>query len=317
MTEEADASPMTSILPAYFAAKNRQALDETMAFFSPDLVTYTDSTLGWTLDGVGPLRTTFAEYMPKWRNGASLPIRILGNERSAIVEFVDTAELFGDELHLLGAVDFEDGKIIRWVDFWDSSGFDCELFERIVSPPERFPNVLAGVEERADPDFAAFARRLHAALRQPDLVAVERALARNIVFEDIALKLRIVGRKAVIRFLSDMLTSLPYGVASSFARALGGGSGGGFEWHAPPGSAVLFGLTAIERAADGAVERLTFAYDGARLGPVDRRTLTHGVRGGSGRAVRPLAPARFRAVNGAGRSALCRGTAPSTARRRS
>jgi hypothetical protein len=30
---------------------------------------------------------------------------------------VDTPELFGGELRILAAVDFADGKIIRWVDY--------------------------------------------------------------------------------------------------------------------------------------------------------------------------------------------------------
>ena len=34
---------------------------------------------------------------------------------------VDTPELFGGELRILAAVDFRDGKIVRWVDYWDAA----------------------------------------------------------------------------------------------------------------------------------------------------------------------------------------------------
>jgi thioredoxin reductase len=35
----------------------------------------------------------------------------------------DTPELFGGEIRALGVIDLEDGKITRWVDYWDAHAF--------------------------------------------------------------------------------------------------------------------------------------------------------------------------------------------------
>ena len=47
---------------------------------------------------------------------------------------VDTSELFGSELRILAAIDFRDGTIIRWVDYWDAGPWrpahDCPVQRR-------------------------------------------------------------------------------------------------------------------------------------------------------------------------------------------
>lgn len=173
MTATSDQTNIAEVLLAYFAAKNRAVLDETMAFFSPDLVTYTDSTLGWALNGFDQVRSVFVQHMPDWGDGRSLPIRILGDGGSAVVEFVDTRELFGGELHLLGSVDLEEGRIVRWVDVWDATSFDRDLFSQIATPDDAFPEVPDVVDERAAPKVAAVARELHRTLAENDPVALE------------------------------------------------------------------------------------------------------------------------------------------------
>ena len=80
-----------------------------MKHFSPHLVTYTDATLGWPLDGFDAVKNIFLQYKPK--TGLSYPTRIIGGANSAVVAFTDTPELFGGELRILGAVDFKDGEI--------------------------------------------------------------------------------------------------------------------------------------------------------------------------------------------------------------
>ncbi len=119
------ATPATArLLEAFFTAKSRHDVAKTVSFFSPDLATYTDATLGWPLD-YAAVKGLFETYMPKWpATGLSYPVRILGGPNSVLVEFIDTKELFGGELRLFGAIDIKDGKIIRWVDYWDASAFD-------------------------------------------------------------------------------------------------------------------------------------------------------------------------------------------------
>src|SRR3984957_2754694 len=42
---------------------------------------------------------------------------------SALVAFTDTPELFGAEIRILAAIDFKDGKVVRWIDYWDGRSF--------------------------------------------------------------------------------------------------------------------------------------------------------------------------------------------------
>jgi ketosteroid isomerase-like protein len=127
----------STFFASFFTAKSRHDVAETMEHFSPHLVTYTASARGWPLDGFDAVKGTFPQYMPKWpETGLSYPTRILGGAGSAVVAFTDTTELSGGELRILDAVDFEDGKIVRWVDYWDSRSFDDDL-DRKCEPPKR------------------------------------------------------------------------------------------------------------------------------------------------------------------------------------
>jgi hypothetical protein len=45
------AAETAEFFSAYFTAKSRHDPAKTMAHFSPDLITYTDATLGWDIGG--------------------------------------------------------------------------------------------------------------------------------------------------------------------------------------------------------------------------------------------------------------------------
>ncbi len=83
----------------FFAAKNAHDLDRTMSFFSPDLRTYTDATLGWNPAGFTALRALYAQYMPTWGpNARREPTHIFGRGPRVALAFTDSPELFGAEL---------------------------------------------------------------------------------------------------------------------------------------------------------------------------------------------------------------------------
>jgi hypothetical protein len=67
----------------------------------------------------------FALFMPKWPAGSgSYPSRIIGDAGSATVFYTDTAGLFGPaEIRAVGVVNFEAGKVVRWIDYWDGRQF--------------------------------------------------------------------------------------------------------------------------------------------------------------------------------------------------
>jgi hypothetical protein len=98
--------------------------------------------------------------MPKWAPPArSYASRILAGEQSALVHMVDTPELFGGELRILAAIDFADGKIVRWVDYWDSSAFDTALYNQFRTPADSFPRDLKDAEVRRERHPSSSTRR--------------------------------------------------------------------------------------------------------------------------------------------------------------
>src|SRR3712207_3350291 len=134
---EAPDPPLAGTFETFFETKTAGDVEGTMSYFSPDLVTYIDATLGWVFDSYDSLKAVFEQYMPKWLPPApSYATAVLSNETSALVHMTDTPELFGGELRILAAIDFVDGKIVRWVDYWDSSSFDDALYEQFRAPAD-------------------------------------------------------------------------------------------------------------------------------------------------------------------------------------
>ena len=76
----------------FFTAKSQKNLKKTMSFFSRDLKTYTDATLGWGLDGFDAVNGIFAKYMPTWPEASmSYPTKILGGNGSVLVQMTVSA----------------------------------------------------------------------------------------------------------------------------------------------------------------------------------------------------------------------------------
>ena len=256
---------LTSLFDEFFATKSSRDVEGTMAFFSPGLATYTDATLGWDLDSHAALKSAFEQFMPGWQPpGRSYATRILANESSALLHMVDTPELFGGELRILAAVDLEDGKIVRWVDYWDSSSYDSGLYAQYRTPEESFPRDLKDdqVATRAAPELTAAATALHRAVSEGD-EGVGELLHPDVVIEDWALRTQVVGRIEGSAYLGRVAELAPYARSSTLRHVVGGAHGGGYEWTAGDG---LVGISALE-LDDGLVCRLTSTYDSRRPGP--------------------------------------------------
>ena len=265
--ETTAAAPETvKFFDAYFGAKSRHDVQATMTYFSPGLLTYTDAVLGWTLDNFDSVKDVFAEAMPKWGNGKSYPFRIIGGPDSAVVAFIDTPELFGGEIRLLGAVDFKSGKIVRWVDYWDSTGFPTDVYNKLRTPQNIFPTDFKdeGLEDNAAPEIVSAVTKFHTPLSLGTVNDIAKTLSYDVVYEDFALRAQILGRDAVVRYLSRISQIAPFAKNSSLLHVVGGKRGGGFEWR----GGTIRGITAIELNASGQIIRITNSYDG-RLLPSD------------------------------------------------
>ena len=266
------ASRTAAVFRRYFDAKSRHSVDATMEFFAPDLLTYTDSTWGWPVDGYDALKSLFGTYMPKWpANALSYPVRVLGGPQSALVEFIDTKDLFGAELRIFGAVDFKDHKIVRWVDYWDSSTVDSTLDSQMRTPAAKFPTVYKddAVGEHASDRISDVVHRLHNALSRNDATSSASLFSYESMLEDRTMRTQIVGRAAIDRYLARAAALLPYGSGARVRHIVGGDLGGGYEWISITSKAT-HGLTALELNAAGQITRASTIYDG-RLLPISER----------------------------------------------
>jgi hypothetical protein len=275
-----DGKESTAQLPAkleeFFTTKTAADVEGTMAFFAPDMAGYLDATLGWDFGDYAALKEVFAKYMPTWAPPArSYATKVLAGQDSALVYMVDTPELFGGELRILAAVDFADGKIVRWIDYWDSTAFDGVLYDQLRTPAGSFPADLrdAQVETRADPGMIKVATALQQTFAAADPSAAADAMHPDVVLTDMALRTHVIGRVGTTRYLERVLAHSPYGLASTLRHVVGGGTGGGFEWTAGPGVDHLAGITALELDPDGLITAITSVYDSRQLDPARKREL--------------------------------------------
>lgn len=97
------------------------------------------------------------------------------------------------------------------------------------------------------------------------------------VWEDAALKTRLVGRAAIAQMLERTRDALPFGPGAQIHHIVGGAAGGGYEWMAGADSSPGNRMNAVELDGEGAISRVTVVYDRRRLGPDRRRRLVEGV----------------------------------------
>jgi hypothetical protein len=267
----AASSDLEDFLYTYFAAKTRANVDQTMSFFSPQLVTYTDATLGWDAPAWAILKAFFAQYMPNWPATAkSYPTRILGDMRSAIVVFTDTKELFGGEIHGVGALDFEEGKVVRWVDYWDSRGWPNTFNLQKQTLQNWHQNAL---QERASPQIREVTARLTTALSAGDARTAASLFSYDAVYEDVPCRTQIISRTMIESFFERALTRLPNGFGSGLRHTLGSHVGGGFEWIGASNSGIPGGVTVLTLDSSGAITRATTMYDGGRFSPASLQAM--------------------------------------------
>jgi hypothetical protein len=272
-TQAAPASPLAGVLNTFFETKTACDLEGTMSYFSLDMASYIDATLGWDFDSYEGLKDVFTQYMPNWAPPArSYATKILPGETSALVHMVDTPELFGGELRILAAIDLSDDKIVRWVDYWDSSAFDDGLYARFRTPADSFPTDFKDgqVPTRAAPELTDASTALQQAFSATDESAAHDLLHTDVVLVDMALRTQVIGRIETVAYLARVLEHVPYGRSSELRHVVGGAGGGGFEWTAAD---AIVGITALERDADGLITRITSLYDSRQLEPARKSAL--------------------------------------------
>jgi hypothetical protein len=266
---------VASFFKSYFTAKSEHKPVPTTDHFSEAHLTYIDAALGWPFYSKKGMTDLFEQYMPKWPPaGLSYPTRITGDMHSALVAFTDTPELFGGEIRILAAIDFKDGKIVRWIDYWDGRSFGAETAAKFRTPPDKFPTNFDYdvVSDGASAKVKDVADKLATAFASGDAKAAEALFTYDAVYLDRALRARILGRLAIGKYLSRILAAAPYGKGAKLVHVVGSDQGGGYEWTNADAS-VKRGVVAIELNEAGQINRLDATWDNGVMSDAELQAL--------------------------------------------
>lgn len=248
------------IFEGFFTAKSLHNGAQMLTFWAPDPVLYIDATAGQEWPTRAALAAIWEGFLPTTPPTAlSYPLRIIGDEHSALVEMEDTQQLFGQELRVLASVTFNDKRqIVRWIDYWDGRS---ALGSAPIGPT--YPTDFNDTVENASPAIKNVANALQAAFAAGDAATATALFTPDAVFEDMALHTRVEGQLQIGRYLTRSLNLLPYGVGASVAHVVGSDQGGGYEWLAsqPVSAPLKRGNTALELDATGKISRFTVIFD--------------------------------------------------------
>ncbi|KAJ4160095.1 hypothetical protein NW754_003219 [Fusarium falciforme] len=203
---------LAEFLRHYFQAKSRHDADEWIKDFDTSKVTYIETVLGLHLNSANFEATTKA-IMATWGADArSYPLRIIGDTHSAVMFFVDTPAMFGSELRGIAALDMENGKVVRQVDYWD--GRRSPLAETRV-PESQYPASFgeSAVQRARNPVLQGIVNELHAGLSTGNGSVTAALFDVDAVWEDRTTRTLLDGRLAIERYLARASSSLPYGIA--------------------------------------------------------------------------------------------------------
>ena len=197
------AAALVKHIRGYFQAKSDKNLDWQMSYFSRRQFTYIDAILGWHWYAWEAMRDALSGWYPTWpKDSKSYPTRILGDTTSAILLFTDTPGMFGPgQVRNAGAVNFDrQGKIERWVDYWDARQFGVASWQHEQDSSGQWPTDFrqSAVGETAAPIMRRVAAGLADALRRSDIAAAMKLFSSDAVFEDVPAHLQITSQSSIL-----------------------------------------------------------------------------------------------------------------------
>ncbi|KAI8680502.1 hypothetical protein NCS57_00331400 [Fusarium keratoplasticum] len=263
---------LVEFLRHYFQAKSRHDADKWIKDFDTSKITYIETVLGLHLNSANFEATTKA-IMTTWGADArSYPLRVIGDTHSAIMFFVDTPAMFGSELRGIAALDMENDKVVRQVDYWD--GRRAPLAETRV-PESQYPTSFgeSAVQRARNPVLQAIVSELHAGLSTGNGSATAALFDVDAVWEDRTMRTLLDGRLAIERYLARALASLPYGTGATVRHVVGSEQGGGYEWIGGPGAVARHGMTALKLNKDGLITWISPVWDASYASDVAIATL--------------------------------------------
>jgi ketosteroid isomerase-like protein len=205
------------VVAGFLRAKNAHDPQATHAYFHGDRCAFTDATLGMQFVGNTAVRTLWDQLLPPLPAGAhSRATRIVGGPSSSIVFVTNSPEMFGSEIRSVAAVDIEDDRVVRWVDYWDGRTMGAGRIDELRAPIGTFPTSFGEdlVVPRAQSAVDNAAHRLAEALSGGDSGAAASMMAPDAFLEDVTLRIALRGSAAIERFLDRALPDLPWGTGA-------------------------------------------------------------------------------------------------------
>ena len=232
-------------------------------YFAPDPIIYIDAqSYGLWPDRASLLAVwTSALFAGGPPTALSYPLRIIGDCKSAVVEFVDTPDLLGADLRFFGSVTFNDKcQIVRWVDYADNRSANRPSSTR--TPLTNYNDSVSN----ASTQLKLVSQALQTAYSAGNAAAAAALFTPDAIYEDMGLHTRIEGQVEIQRYLTRALPVVPFGSDAALVHVSGSDQGGGFEWSAATSAAPLKrGITVIELDSAGKITRLSSLFDTGRL----------------------------------------------------
>jgi limonene-1,2-epoxide hydrolase len=252
----------------FYHAKARRDIDASVAHFREEPFVYIDATLGTQFPTREVLRGLLGQGMPTWPDGAnSYPTRVLGDENSAIVYFTnDPGIFFPADMRSVSAVNFVDGKIARWIDYWDANHIGAANLEGWRHPQEEFPADFgeSQVGEVASTRIQQVVTTLNQALAAHDVAAATALFAPDATFTDLPGHVRVTGPRHIRSFLTAAQGTLAYlGHGVEVRHILGADAGGGYEWTAE--GTVKRGINVLTLDEQGRITGFEAMWDGSQI----------------------------------------------------
>jgi len=135
------------------------------------------------------------------------------------------------------------------------------------TPEDKFPTDFkeSSITVTSSLKIRSISSQLQNAFAAGDAKAASSLFSYDAVYEDMALRIQLLGRAEIEHYLSMVLSKAPFGKDSKLRHIVGNNLGGGFEWIGSPITGVKFGITALELDSNGKITRLTSVYDGRQL----------------------------------------------------
>lgn len=256
---------LVDFLRHYFTTKSRHDADAWLQDFDTTKITYIDTVLNLRLSA-NSFEASLRGIMASWgANAKSYPLRIIGDMDSAVMFFEDTPAMFGHELRGISALDMEDGKVVRQVDYWD--GRRSPLAEKMrVSDDSRGGQDIVDlgestVQRAPNSVLEGTVMKLNEALTTGNSSAAAALFHTDAVWEDRTTRTLIDGNTAIERYLVRACSSLPYGYGAAVRHVVGSVQGGGYEWIGGKGAAARQGMTALKLNQDGLITWISPLWD--------------------------------------------------------